>query len=117
MTEQADAPAMPRRLTPNLSYEPAPARTRRGPLRIAGMDWPVLVVLFGAMCGYRLFWDNLVHAGWHLHLWTRARLHFGQALNQALLLVLVLAAVELFLRLGKAKSARAEAKAQRRVAR
>ncbi len=92
----------PRRLTPVYADAPAPPAPRRAlpRLRVAKMDLPVLILLYGVLCGWRLLGDNLLHAGLDLEAWTRARLHFRDALAQAIELTIVLVAFDLTLRLG-----------------
>lgn len=93
-----------RRLTPIYADAPAPPRPAprtRKPFRIAKMELPVLMLIYAVTCGYRLLGDNLVNGGLNPLHWTRARLHFGDALFQALWLTFVLLAFHFVLRLGK----------------
>jgi len=94
------------RLTPIYADEPAPRaapRSARRPraFQIAKMELPVLIALYGVVCGSCLLGDNLLNSGLNPIDWTRERLHFGDALAWAIRLTMVIVAIEIFLRIGR----------------
>ncbi len=59
------------------------------------------MLVYGALCGYRLAGANLTEAGLDLTQWKIWRLEFGDAARQASLLTFILLSIELALRIGR----------------
>jgi hypothetical protein len=97
----------PHRLTPIYADAPAPpsARKARRPFRIARMELPAIVMLYGLICGYWLLPDNLRTAGLNPLHWPRGGGHLRGALGQAAYLTVVLLGFDLALRMGKSRRA------------
>jgi hypothetical protein len=97
----------PNRLTPIYADAPAPppARKARRSFRIARMELPTIIMLYGVMCGYWLLPDNLRTAGLNPLHWPRGGGHLRSALGQAAQLTIVLLGYDLSLRVGKSRKA------------
>ena len=95
------------RLTPIYADAPAPPRARkaRRTLRVARMEVPTIVILYGVICGFWLLPDNLETAGWNPMHWPRGGGHLRSAIGQAVQLTIVLLGFDLALRMGKSRRA------------
>jgi hypothetical protein len=97
----------PNRLTPTYADAPAPppARKAHRSFRIARMELPTIVILYGVICGYWLLPDNLRTAGLNPLHWPRGGGHLRSAFGQAVQLTIVLLGFDLALRMGKNRRA------------
>jgi hypothetical protein len=95
------------RLTPIYADAPAPppARKARRTLRIARMELPTIIILYGLICGYWLLPDNLRTAGLNPLNWPRGGGHLRSAVGQAVQLTIVLLGFDLSFRMGKNRRA------------
>ena len=93
------------RLTPIYADAPAPppvGKARRS-FRIARMELPTIVILYGVICGLWLLPDNLRTAGLNPLNWPRGGGHLRGAIGQAVQLTIVLLGFDLSLRMGKSR--------------
>ena len=95
------------RLTPIYADAPAPPAPRkaRRSLRIASMELPSIVILYGVICGFWLLPDTLETAGLNPLHWPRGGGHLRSAIGQAVQLTIVLLGFDLSLRMGRSRRA------------